>query len=238
MTEFKVGDKVRHSMYGEAEIVLGPVDFSMVRGGYVVKHEHGTHRVSTASALSAVPEPPKFAIGDTVTYTYGTGGKIVAGPFQSEYHDDPIWVVEKPNGTHMTPTETSLRKVAPGIKVGDRARIMAATYAEETRGKVGTVEEVDSRERFDGIDHPYLVRLAPHFPIYASEVELVEDANTYTHDGVTYDLTASYRDQGGCVWSFTGKRIGGVPTVTCSGRTDNPDTIASIADDFGPLTRV
>ncbi|CAM5409537.1 putative protein OS=Streptomyces microflavus OX=1919 GN=Smic_80850 PE=4 SV=1 [Streptomyces microflavus] len=64
-------------------------------------------------------------------------------------------------------------------------------------------------------------------------------AETFEYDGVTYDLNAKYRDRDGDVWSFTGKLSGsGVPRVTHTGYADNYDTIAEIADNYGPLTKV
>ncbi|MFD5198838.1 phiSA1p31-related protein [Streptomyces sp. NPDC058375] len=64
-------------------------------------------------------------------------------------------------------------------------------------------------------------------------------ADTFEYDGVTYDLNAKYKDRDGDVWSFTGRLSDdGIPRVTYTGYADNIDTIAEIADNYGPLTKV
>ncbi|GGY88867.1 hypothetical protein CP967_31310 [Streptomyces nitrosporeus] len=66
-------------------------------------------------------------------------------------------------------------------------------------------------------------------------------ADTYTSAaGITYDLSASYRDRGGDVWEFTGKRTvhSGRPFVTYTGYMDNDDTVDDIEANWGPLVKV
>lgn len=171
---FKVGDRVDHDAFGPGEVTYGPLAGAFASTHYAVKFERcEEERQVRSTYLTALHA---FAVGDTVTYEYGSGGKLVAGPFRSEYHDEPIWVVEKANGTHLTPSQNALTKV---------------------------------------------------------------EADTFTHDGVTYDLSAQYRDNDGDVWSFTGRRNAvGVPRVTMTDNIENPDTVTDIEAYWGPLTRV
>ncbi|MEU5361118.1 phiSA1p31-related protein [Streptomyces albidoflavus] len=46
--------------------------------------------------------------------------------------------------------------------------------------------------------------------------EVTPEPATYTHNGVTYDLTSEYRDGDGDYWHFTGGRTeDGVPLMSC-----------------------
>ncbi|WP_425837417.1 phiSA1p31-related protein [Streptomyces fractus] len=245
MTEFKVGQKVRHNIYGDVEIAFGPVDFMSMRGGYVVDKGDGEHGVVSSTYLSAIPEPQAFAIGDTVTAGLMFGGapaELVAGPYTSRLSGMTFWVAER-NGQHACPREALLTKVAkPKIKVGDRVRVVKDDELVNKGvfvGLTGVIARLNPPTR----RLPYTVRFdagqGARLALWnVAEVELVDDAATYTHDGVTYDLTAKYSD-GDEVWEFTGKYdANGVPRVTAYGNADNIDTIADIADDYGPLTRI
>ncbi|WP_406324054.1 phiSA1p31-related protein [Streptomyces niveus] len=74
----------------------------------------------------------------------------------------------------------------------------------------------------------------------APEADAEASTDTYEYDGVTYDLSARYRDCEGDEWTFTGQRnIVGHPCVTMYEGSDNTaDTIVSIARGYGPLTEV
>jgi hypothetical protein len=107
---FKVGQVVEHRTFGRGEIAYGPFDHHNGPNNYLMKQSGGRHVLVMAEGQTA---GPAFVVGDEVEYTIGPAirGKIVAGPFKSEYHDTAIYVVEKANGTHMTPTENALCKV-------------------------------------------------------------------------------------------------------------------------------
>jgi hypothetical protein len=246
---FEVGQKVTHSIRGSVEIAYGPYTNTVGSACYVMRLEGGREVSVQADTLSAIPEPPKFAVGDKVTSDGSLRGKegvLVAGPFVSRFQGDHFWVADV-NGLHYTPKEDDLRQLpepAP-IKVGDRVRVVKDADGIRSGwyvGLVGVVERIDSTGQL-----PYLVRFGdgsgrhgdkPNGRWYCESVERVEDENTYTHDGVTYDLTARYRDNDGDVWKF--KRIDG----TVRGNyTDRPvehwdSTLTSVADSYGPLTRV
>ncbi|MFI7096400.1 phiSA1p31-related protein [Streptomyces lydicus] len=196
---FKVGDKAN---YVGKPVTIAGGPFTGYSEWYVVKGEDGKEHPAAASGLA-----PAFAIGDEVKYEYGGGGKLVAGPFRSEHHDELLWVVEKANGTHMTPTQNSLTKVEPDtIKVGDRVRVVAddpESKPGQFVGMTGTVFNIDDD------DLPYGVRFdadqgAPVLTWYVTRVTKLSasDSDAVTHDGVTYELGADYEDRDGDRWKF------------------------------------
>ncbi|MET9126932.1 phiSA1p31-related protein [Streptomyces sp. NPDC004528] len=309
---FEVGQKVEHNVRGEVEVSYGPFTDTFGRRHYVVRLESGREQDVTALQLSAIPETPKFSVGDVVTLTTRRGAKATVeyGPFDDRdvylvklvdepadedevrtftalasvmRADEPIKVGDKVRvtdddgggacrfnglvGTVMTvhPSYDRLRylvefgdgrghhgdlngrwncaaveRVDDGVKVGDRVRVIAASFASETHGKVGTVEEADSTEKFDGIPHPFLVRFGrPSDTVYASKVERI-DGDTHTYNGVTYDLTAQYKDCDGDVWRL-GRVAGAVRgrmAHLMQAPIESSRTLNSIIDSYGPLTRV
>lgn len=181
MTEtFKVGDRATHRTYGDLELTYGPFCSPFYPVAYLGRTESGVERIVRADSLEPAP---KFSVGDTVEYTIGAPvrGTLVAGPFRSDHHDEPIWVVEKSNGSHMMPTQNALRKVDESA------------------------------------------------------------ADTYEHGGVTYDLTAEYRDRDGDRWKFSADSPGddGTPVGTMNGSGSDPSyTLGYAARDYGPLRKI
>ncbi|MFD6363481.1 phiSA1p31-related protein, partial [Streptomyces roseolus] len=237
-------DKAAHEGFGDVEITYGPYTNSYGSSRFLARREDGREVAVDPASMTPLP---KFAVGDMVEYMYGGSGKLVAGPFKSRYHEEDIWVVEQADGTHMIPTANALMKVEPepepeparNIRVGDRVRIVRATHAEECHGRCGVVESTtETFRQWDGDLHRYSVRLDDDDTVYVAEVELLDDtADTYTHDGVTYDLSARYRDRDGDVWHF--KRFGddvraGIRRDPLS--ADDGDPI-EVAHSYGPLTR-
>jgi hypothetical protein len=247
VTDFKVGDKVKHNVRGDAEITYGPYTDTFGRTHSVIRLTSGRELAVPTSSITAAPA---FAVGDKVAYDYGGGGTLVAGPFKSEYHGEPIWVVEKSNGTHMTPTENSLRKVdaepTREIKVGDRVCVVKDDETFKTGkfiGRAGMILEAKS----DGRALPFHVRLDDPSDTWndgawwCAEVELIDDlpADTYEYDGVVYDLAAQYRDREGDVWRL--KRVAGTVRARWDGTSDpteDSNSLATVVDTWGPLARV
>ncbi|MEU0860644.1 phiSA1p31-related protein [Streptomyces griseofuscus] len=243
MTEtFEVGQRVKHqNRTAEHEVSYGPFTSPLGFVWYVIRNTD-TLREDTArgSDLSAIPEPPKFAVGDKVT-SFGDPYTILAGPFRgcTEWY-----VVEDADGKALSATEDDLVAVTvpDPIKVGDRVRIVRATCATSTHGREGVITSTSETWREEqGDTHPYIVRLADDDTVHVAEVERIDStpADTYEHDGVTYDLSARYRDRDGDVWKF--ERIGddvygdfGVGAYP----TEGGWTLASAARHYGPLTRV
>ncbi|MDH6625766.1 hypothetical protein M2271_003577 [Streptomyces sp. LBL] len=247
---FKIGEEVILTLRGSrATVEYGPFDDRDVYVVRLVDAPSDPDAVRTFTSLSSVMrKAPAFAVGDRVTSTVsfrGESATLVAGPFVGRFSDVPFWVMER-DGKHATPRESTLTKVdtLEPLKVGDRVRVTDDDGGGRNRfnGKVGTVKELD-----DGSFLPYLVQFGDgrgrHGDVngqwHCKAVERVEDENTYTHNGVTYDLSAKYRDRDGDVWRM--KRVGAVVRARTDG-TGNPTedslSLAHVAERWGPLTRV
>jgi hypothetical protein len=241
---FEVGQKVHHSRYGDGVITYGPYTSTFGDDSYLVRRESGTETTWFGRFMTAIPEPPKFAVGDVVSNHDGTRRyTIEGGPFSDGIHE---WYAAKnPEGqTHKLYADDLSAIGAPAVKVGDRVRVVWDSDGYRSGqyvGKTGVVVSIDSdaelvyKVRFgDGTgDHG---DANGHW--FCAEVERVADEDAYEYDGVVYDLSAKYTD-GTDVWEFTGRKSpAGVPRVTCFGNLHNIDTIEEIADLYGPLTRV
>lgn len=242
---FEVGQTVKAFGDAAGEIVYGPVNSTHGSyTGYVVKIGDSDvwHR---ASNLLAVPEPPAFAVGDKVVTAAGIRGVVDAGPFKSRHASGGVfWVVADEDGTHVMPFEASLTKVVEAIKVGDRVRVTDDDGGGRNRfnGRVGTVKELHGEDA----SLPYLVEFGDGRGRHGDEngqwncaaVERIGDSDTHVYDGVTYDLTATYRDQDGDTWRFA--RFGDVVTAAAYG--DEPEAGSQRADDvirrWAPFARV
>jgi len=241
---FEVGQKVT---YGGEDVTVtyGPYTSPLGFTRYVVRLEGGSEANVRDVQLDAIPESPKFAVGDKVTPNFGTSGSIVSGPFVSRVSDDVFWVVEGEDGKHNTHGTDYLTKVVEPVKVGDRVRVTDDDGGGSHRfvGVVGTVKKLNG----DDTSLPYLVEFGDGNGYHGDEngrwncraVERVEDdPNTVTHDGVAYDITAQYSDNEGDTWKL--KRFGDV--VRCATGGEEPRAnfvdLGYVARTWGPLTRV
>jgi hypothetical protein len=240
---FEVGQKVRHDAHGDVEVTYGPFHDTFGRTRYVVRLASGTETTLTEGTLDAIPEPPAFAVGDKVTTALYGSGTLVAGPYEGRYCDGR-WVVELTNGKHVFPASEALTKVVEQpIKVGDRVRVTDdGGGAHRFTGRVGTVKKL----------HPesyalrYLVEFGDgqghHGDLNGrwncKAVERVEAENTHTYNGVTYDLSAKYKDRDGDVWQFA--RFGDEVRGTYTNRPveEHDETLSGVVRSYGPLTRV
>jgi ribosomal protein L21E len=244
---FEVGQKVTIHGDVEAEITYGP--FRSTYGtytGYVVRIGE-TERLQRAGDLSAVPVIPKFSVGDVVNLTTRPGAKATVeyGPFD----DRDVYVVkliDEPaddNPRTFTALASVMKPLEPA-KVGDRVRVVRDSDGYRSGqfvGRVGVLERVDEYST----DLPNLVRFGDGKGLHGddngrwwcAQVERVaDDENTYTYDGITYDLTAKYRDKDGDVWEFGARRENGEPRVYCS--ASGYDDLETVLDAYGPLTRI
>jgi hypothetical protein len=153
--------------------------------------------------------------------------------------------VEQPDGSHSTPREDGLTRVeAREIKVGDRVKVIDADGRDKFVGRIGVVTRLD-----EGSELPYLVEFGDGQGIHGAangqwwcgNVELVGESScdTFKHDGVTYDLNAKYRDKDGDVWRF--ELVKGVPRggISVGGPINEwNESLSSVVDDFGPLTKI
>ncbi|GAB1326935.1 hypothetical protein [Streptomyces sennicomposti] len=196
---FEIGQKVKHASRGDVEVTYGPYD-SPYGTRYLVRLETGKETHASAVTLSAIPETPKFAVGDKAKGAYsGTVYTIVAGPFDDNGH---VWyVTREPNGAvgHNSAADLEVVEPAP-IKVGDRVRVVKDGPDERTGEFVGKVGKLI---RDDGFSTSYLVEFGDgsgrhgdpeNGRWWVAEVERVTDesADTYEHAGVTYDDTIEY----------------------------------------------
>ncbi|MEW1551393.1 phiSA1p31-related protein [Streptomyces tsukubensis] len=79
--------------------------------------------------------------------------------------------------------------------------------------------------------------------LWAAEVERIADASadTYTHDGATYDLSARYKDKDGDIWRFRRCADGtteGQLSAWDTDRWSSAYSLAYVASRYGPLTRI
>lgn len=239
---FKVGDKVTHSTFGEAEIIYGP--YTHVYGGerYAIRlgdgRGHGSAQADDITALAA------FAVGDKVTGAYtGNAYEIVGGPFKGAFQ---TWYATKNDTTGIVtdnPEDALHAVVAPAvsppepIKAGDRIRVKVdhANNASVRAGDTFTVAALES----PGVRTTALPTRRVGWFFSLSNVEKVGGANTFDYNGVTYDLSAKYTDKDDDVWAFA--RFGstveggmyGAPKYLGDG-----DHLSYIVDTYGPLTRV
>ncbi|MER7922146.1 phiSA1p31-related protein [Streptomyces sp. NPDC096057] len=249
MSEFEVGQKVKHFDRGDVEITHGP--FTGVFGDlrYLVRQGSGREVVVSPESLVAVPKPPKFAVGDVTSNHAGTRRyTIEGGPFSDGVRE---WYAAKnPEGqTHKVHADDLSETVQSGpIKVGDRVRVTDDDGGGRFRfnGRIGTIVKVHTAPSY----LPYLVAFGDGHGDHGDEngrwnckaVERVTDEDTHTHEGVTYDLTARYRDRDGDYWTF--KAVDGTVRGNCAGTnvaTDVHhwcDSLGNAVRKYGPLTRV
>ncbi|MEV4037696.1 phiSA1p31-related protein [Streptomyces umbrinus] len=242
---FKVGDKVRHDGRGEVEITYGPFRGQFIASGYVAKQGDGVEVFVDADLISAIPEAPKFAIGDKVRSSMPRReGKLVAGPFTSHI-GAPFWVLEDSDGAHSSPREQVLTKLVEPqpIKVGDRVRVTDDDGGGTHRfvGVVGTVKELNGETSV----LPYLVEFGDgrgrHGELNGRwncrTVERVTDeATTYIYNDITYELGVTYSDNDGDRWTFE-RHEDEIPMST-AGSFSQGSKLSDVVEDFGPLSRV
>jgi hypothetical protein len=230
---FKAGDKVEHRTWGAGEIAFGPYLRDGSMDNYLMREaSSGEHRFVEAEGLSPAA---KFKVGDkTRGVVSGTLYIIEGGP----YFDSLEWyAVKYPNGTTKRLDANRMTLVESAEpKVGDKVKVVAGEGISSYIGQVVTLTEVGASSRYGS----YGFRGRYGGTCYAREVERVEEASadTYEYGGVTYDLSAKYRDRDGDVWEFA--RFGG-EVVAAIGRkpVDKYDGDAfSVAAGYGPLTRV
>ncbi|AKZ59191.1 hypothetical protein SAM23877_6146 [Streptomyces ambofaciens ATCC 23877] len=180
-----------------------------------------------------------FKVGDKVDHRTFGKGEVVFGPFEHTMGSDFYLMKQEHDGAHALTAGEALTQAAK-FKVGNKAQ---GTYS----GRVYTIVGGPYRgpagrtwyatESTDGMvtnnDEDDLLTVTPE---PAKDEAIV--------DGVTYDLTARYRDRDGDYWTF--KDVDGTVRGECSSYDrDNSEHISSYSDplesavrNFGPLTRV
>ncbi|MFF1625599.1 phiSA1p31-related protein [Streptomyces sp. NPDC058272] len=245
---FKAGDKVEHRSFGAGQVVYGPFK-RMGRPDFYLMEQasNGEHRTVEPDALT---KAAKFKVGDVAKGRLtGRTLKILAGPYSGRRVDAGEWyVVEYPEGHQGTENVRGLLVPEPApevsssiadesLKVGDKARVLkddpiicTGAYV----GKVGTVLKVGGCARKP---LEYRLDFGDGDVWWVESVERVDDADTYTYNGVTYDLSAKYKDTDGDIWKF--ERIGYEVRGTYTSRSveEYDETLAGVVRSYGPLTR-
>ncbi|MEU1037661.1 phiSA1p31-related protein [Streptomyces sp. NPDC005907] len=245
MTTFEVGQKVRVFGTQDGEIVYGPATSTFgAYVGYVVNVD-GTDKWYKAADLEAAPTLPTFAVGDEVTLTTRPGARATVeyGPFDGR-DVYVVKLVDKPADPEVqtfTALANIMKPADDGIKVGDRVRVLKDDPVLSTGrfvGKIGTVLAVGGSAREE-----LKYRLDFGSTVWwVAEVERVDDADTCTHDGVTYDLTATYRDKDGDDWKLRRNPTNRDDVQAQMPPIDDDEwthyTLPSVLRLYGPLTRV
>ncbi|MFD9442126.1 phiSA1p31-related protein [Streptomyces sp. NPDC060001] len=243
-TTFEVGAKVEHRTFGAGEVAFGPFEHSTGQNHYLIKQEGGKHALVVAEALSL---SAKFKVGDKVSQ-YGSTYTIHAGPFRGNAE---WYAVEASDGKILHSTERALTLVIEPaknepVKVGDRVRVVkddSMVRVGEFVGKIGIVQRLNSRSS----RLPYDVKFdvgqgARHESWNVAEVEKLDDPTTVTHDGITYDLTARYKDRDGDTWALRRdpddeSQVQMQMTPVVSGAWSGY-TLGGVVRSYGPLRKI
>jgi hypothetical protein len=199
---FKVGDKVEHNGRRKGVLTYGPFQSVSLSGeAFLLKEEDGRERTVRASFLTALPS---FAVGDKIEHRTFGAGAIAFGPFKHSNGPDHYLIVDE-DGTHALsgPDALTVAQTSEPVKVGDKVRVLRdnAEFARVSAGDVFTVVEltggriaVDAPLRTDGGNRWYFD------PESLEKVD--QSATTHVYNGITYDLTATYRDRDGDHWKL------------------------------------
>ncbi|WP_328967929.1 phiSA1p31-related protein [Streptomyces sp. NBC_00239] len=247
---FKVGDEVRFA--GARGVVdQGAYESTGLRTtAYVVLMSDGPDEGRTLVAKASELTPAAFSNGDRVRDD-STEYTVEAGPFMG--HSE-WYAVKAEDGKVFSSAGVLLTLVEHAtetVKVGDRVRVVKDDPCLRTGEFVGLVGTVESTTGAAGTPR-YLVRFGSaghgsrNGEWYCAEVEPVDEpqADTYEYNGVTYDLTARYRDADGDYWSFVrvGDTVRGMYSCfdrDASGAVDeHSTTLRDAVYRYGPLTRV
>jgi hypothetical protein len=234
---FKVGDKVRHAWFDTVEVAYGPYTDMRGHTRYMVRVASGGEQPTSPEMMTALPA---FAVGDKAKMDGEREPvEILAGPYKNRYI---TWYTVKAEVGDTTAAEDNLTALpAPSlVPVGTRVRVDRAKHAEDQHGKIGVVTSNTEDFRTSvGDPHVYEVRVASG-TFYVAELTPVDeptDWSTFEYEGVTYDVTARYRDRDNDVWEFTGERhADGSPKVYFHG--SGYDDLGDVVEAYGPLTKI
>lgn len=107
---FMVGDKVHNTVFGDGEIVYGPLARNGHGSSYVMRGTDGLEHTVHSDYTTAIPEAPAFAVGDDVEHrTFGPA--IVAfGPFE-HFNGPGHYLIKLDDGRHSLVVPESLTLV-------------------------------------------------------------------------------------------------------------------------------
>lgn len=240
MTEFKVGDKVKHNILGVVEVAYGPYTGTFGRKHSVIRLESGRETSVPADTLTALPAFATFAVGDKVDHRTFGAGTVAFGPFTHHSGPDHYLMVDDDSKHALVVADAlTAAKADEPIKVGDKVRVLidGAEFATVKAGDVFTVSEV--RHGRVVVDAPLRVGGRSWYFNLESVEKVTEPSKPFTMRGVTYDLDAKYRDKDGDVWRFAivdGSLVRGeMGSATID---QHSDLIADVVDNYGPLHKI
>lgn len=174
-----------------------------------------------------------FEVGQKVRTDDGEDGEITYGPFSSTYGTYTGYVVRTDAGERLQRAHDLVAiPEPPAFAVGDKVRTAS--------GLVGVVDGGPFRARHTSGAVFWAVadEDGMHVTPFETALTKVVDETTYTHAGVTYDLTATYNDRDREPWTF--KRFGDEVRGGCNGFDPSSfsEPLAGVVDMYGPLTRV
>ncbi len=172
-----------------------------------------------------------FKVGDKVRHRSFGKGEIAFGPFE-HYNGPDHYLMRDEDGKHVLVRGDAMAPAAK-FEVGDRVKSFAATYTVEAGPFFAPSEWYALKsDRTGDVLHSDADGLSLVAPEPAKNVAVV--------DGVTYDLSARYRDADGDVWSFERHADGEIrgdfgdhPRVN-----QYSNTLRVVLANHGPLVRV
>lgn len=176
-----------------------------------------------------------FTAGEEVTFTMEDARvKVEFGPFAGIYSDGAEatrYLVRFLTGRHAGRTGSAPAKYlirGPKYAEGDAVQVGSLrTPATIAAGPFRTRAEVDF----------YVLKFASGHHETRSDTGLYpapEPAQTFTLDGIQYDLTVNYEDREGDVWRFNGQSRNGQPLMVLI-ETGAVSRLGSVVTEYGPI---
>ncbi|MEV6684423.1 phiSA1p31-related protein [Streptomyces sp. NPDC051130] len=178
-----------------------------------------------------------FKVGDEVTLSTRAGSRAVVeyGPYGTNGDVYLVKLLEGEDTPDVFSALAHIMKAAPVVFApGDRVAGFGGTEFSIVAGPFTAHDTWYVVEDASGKHHPYgdssitLVSRAPQDP-----------SDTYAHDGVTYDLTAKYRDKDGDIWEFSsGSRADDGSPSGVMNDGEVRESLARVVLDYRPLTKI
>jgi hypothetical protein len=198
---------------------------------------HTPSRPKRGTYERTAPMSETFTAGEEVTLTpHGRKVRVEFGPFTTPMCQTDMYLVTMLDGNHAgagTQVRGSHLERGPKFTAGDAVKVPPL----DTPGKIAAGPFLGTNDV-----NNYVVAYPTGTHRWVSESALTKDtaSDTYSVRGVTYDLAATYDDNDGDAWTFTGMRgSDGVPLM------DSPEagygyrnySLTLVLSSFGPLRK-
>ncbi|GAA3018646.1 phiSA1p31-related protein [Streptomyces fulvorobeus] len=243
MTEFKVGDKVRHTWLEAVEVTYGPYTDMRGQTRYMVRVASGGEQPTTPEMMVATPA---FSVGDKARRN-GHTVEILAGPVEGAVTGAEIYLFKYLDGPDVgkgggrnasefealpTTTYTSPAGITYDL-AGEYTDRLGYTWSFTGRHSpdgtpcVTAYGNANNTDTIDGIEDSF----GPLCKVTA------KPADGFEYEGVVYEYDAEYTDCDGDNWTFyRSTRTGGAPLSTYSSYRSR-ETLQYVVDNYGPLTK-